>query len=76
MVVAHELDQLGRSFADLADFVEELREKRIDIDLVNQPIGTVGEDDWMTEMMLNIMMVFADAEQKMILLLFPRPETL
>ena len=66
VVVAHELDRLGRSFADLAGFVEDLREKRIDIDLVNQPIGTVGEDDWMAEMMLNMMMVFADAERKMI----------
>ncbi|GAB3680003.1 hypothetical protein GCM10028857_02110 [Salinarchaeum chitinilyticum] len=51
---------------DLAGFVEDLREKGIDIDLVNQPIGTVGEDDWMAEMMLNMMMVFADAERKMI----------
>jgi DNA invertase Pin-like site-specific DNA recombinase len=66
VVVAHELDRLGRSFADLAGFVEDLREKGIDIDLVNQPIGTVGEDDWMAEMMLNMMMVFADAERKMI----------
>ena len=33
---------------------------------MNQPIGTVGEDDWMAKMMLNIMMVFADAERKMI----------
>lgn len=59
-------DRLGRSFADLAGFVEDLREKGVDIDLVNQPIGTVGEDDWMAEMMLNMMMVFADAERKMI----------
>jgi DNA invertase Pin-like site-specific DNA recombinase len=66
VVVAHELDRLGRSFADLAGFVEDLREKGVDIDLVNQPIGTVGEDDWMAEMMLNMMMVFADAERKMI----------
>jgi DNA invertase Pin-like site-specific DNA recombinase len=66
VVVAHELDRLGRSFADLAGFVEDLREKGVDIDLVNQPIGTVGEDDWMAEMMLNMMMVFADAEREMI----------
>ena len=66
VVVAHELDRLGRSFADLTGFVEDLREKGVDIDLVNQPIGTIGEDDWMTEMMLNMMMVFADAERKMI----------
>lgn len=65
-VIAHELDRLGRSFADLAGFVKELREYGIDIDLVNHPIGTVGEDDWMAEMMLNMMMVFADAERKMI----------
>lgn len=45
VVVAHELDRLERSFADLAGFVKDLREKGIDIDLVNQPIGTVGEDD-------------------------------
>jgi DNA invertase Pin-like site-specific DNA recombinase len=66
VVVAHELDRLGRSFADLASFIEALREKSIDIDLVNQPIGTVGEDDWMAEMMVNMIMVFADAERKMI----------
>ena len=66
VVVAHELDRLRRSFADLAGFVEDLREKGVDIDLVNQPIGTVGEDDWMAEMMLNMMTVFADAERKMI----------
>ncbi len=66
LVVAHELDRLGRSFADLAGFVEELREHDVDIDLVNQPIGTVDQDDWMAEMMLNMMMVFADAERKMI----------
>ncbi len=66
VVVVHELDRLGRSFADLAGFVEDLREQHIDIDLVNQPIGTVGEDDWMAEMMLNMMMVFADAGRKMI----------
>ena len=66
VVVAHEVDRLGRSFADLASFVEDLREKGVDIDLVNQPIGTVGEDDWMAEMMLNMMIVFADAERKMI----------
>ena len=66
IVAAHELDRLGRSFADLAGLVEDLREKGVDIDLVNQPIGTVGEDDWMAEMMLNMMMVFADAERKMI----------
>lgn len=60
-MVAHELDRLGRSFADLAGFIEDLREKGID--LVNKPIGTVGEDDWMAEMMLNMMMVFADGKR-------------
>ncbi len=39
VVVAHELDRLGRSFADLAGFVEDLREKGVDIDLVNRPSG-------------------------------------
>jgi DNA invertase Pin-like site-specific DNA recombinase len=61
----HEPDRLGRPFADLAGFIEDLRERGVDIDLVNQPIGTVDEDDWMAEMMLD-MMVFADAERKMI----------
>lgn len=64
-MVTHELDRLGRLFADLAGFVEALREHDVDIDLVNQPIGTVGQDD-MAGMMLNMMMVFADAERKMI----------
>jgi 2-haloacid dehalogenase len=48
--VFDELDRLGRSFADLAGFVENLGEKGVDIDLVNQPIGIVGEDDWIAEM--------------------------
>lgn len=66
VVAAHELDRLGRSFAELADLTRELREKSIGLDLVNQPIGTVGEDDWMQEMALKMMIVFADAEQEMI----------
>lgn len=66
VVVAHELDRLGRSFAELAELATELSEKGIGIDLVNQPISTVGEGDWMQEMMLNMMMVFADAERRMI----------
>lgn len=36
---------------------ETLREKDVDIELVNQPIGTVGEDGWTAEMMLNMMIV-------------------
>jgi DNA invertase Pin-like site-specific DNA recombinase len=33
---------------------------------MNQTTGTVGEDDWMAEMMLNMMTVLTDAERKMI----------
>lgn len=66
VVVAHDLDRLGRSFAELADFVQQLREDDVGLDLVNQPIGTVGEDDWMQDAMLNMMIVFADVERKMI----------
>jgi len=66
VVTAAELDRLGRSFSELADFVQGLREQDVDLDLVNQPISTVGEDDWMGEMLLNLMIVFADAERKMI----------
>ncbi len=58
MVSAHELDWFGRSFADLAGFVEDLHEKGVDFDLVNQPLGTVREDDWMAELMVK-MMAFA-----------------
>ena len=57
VVVAHELDRLGRSFADLPGSL-----RISDIGLVNQPIGTVGEDDWMAEILLNLM-VFSDAER-------------
>lgn len=32
VVVAHELNRLGRSFADLAGFIEDLREKGVDSD--------------------------------------------
>lgn len=66
VVAANELDRLGRSFAELGDLVRELNEKDIGLDLVSQPIGTVAEDDWMQEMMLKMMIVFADAEQSMI----------
>jgi len=66
VVAASELDRLGRSFAELADLVEELKAKNIDVDLVNQPIGTVGRDEWMQEIMLKMMIVFADAEREMI----------
>jgi hypothetical protein len=36
-------------------YSEEENSNEIDwyCDLVNQPIGTVGEDDWMAEMMLS-----------------------
>jgi DNA invertase Pin-like site-specific DNA recombinase len=50
VVVAHELDRLGRSFADLAEFVEDLREKGVDIDLVNQPtIGCLSSNSSQTD---------------------------
>jgi DNA invertase Pin-like site-specific DNA recombinase len=65
-VVTTEIDRLGRSFSELASFVEELRSKDIDVDCVTQAIGTVGEDSWMSEMMMNMMIVFADAERRMI----------
>lgn len=54
--VAHDLNRLSRSFAKLVGFVEELREHDVDIDLVNQRIGTVDEVGWILEMMLNMMM--------------------
>ena len=66
IVAAAELDRLGRSFSELAAFVEELREEEVGLDCVNQPISTVKADDWMQEMMLNLMIVFADAERRMI----------
>lgn len=67
LVVAHELDRLGRSFAELADFVRKLKDAGVALDFTNQPVGTdPNDDDWMQEMMLNQMIVFADAERKMI----------
>jgi len=66
VVVCTEIDRLGRSFSELADLVEELREKGIDIDCTQQPISTADADDWMADLMLNLMIVFADAERKMI----------
>ena len=66
VIVATEIDRLGRSFSELASFVEDLRSQNIDLDCVQQPISTVDSDDWMGDLMLNLMIVFADAERKMI----------
>jgi len=67
IIAAAELDRLGRSFVDLANFIEELRNEDVALDLVNQPIGVDPDgEEWMNEMMLNMMMVYADAERKMI----------
>jgi len=35
-------------------FVEDFHKRGVDIDLVNRSIGTVGEDDWMAKIVLNI----------------------
>ena len=66
VIVCTEIDRLGRSFSELADLVDELREKNIDIDCTQQPISTADAEDWMGDLMLNLMIVFADAERKMI----------
>ena len=66
VVVTTEIDRLGRSFSELASFVEELREKNIDLHCTEQPISTVENDDWMGDLLLNLMIVFADAERQMI----------
>ncbi|WP_121820579.1 recombinase family protein [Halostella salina] len=66
VVVTTEIDRLGRSFSELASFVEELREKDIDLHCTEQPISTVDNDDWMGDLLLNLMIVFADAERRMI----------
>ncbi len=66
-VVTTEIDRLGRSFSELVSFVEELRDKNIDLDCVQQPLSTIDNDDWMGDLMLNLMIVFADAERKMII---------
>lgn len=63
MMIVQEFDRLGRSLADLAGFVEDRHEEGVDIDLVNQPIGTIGEDDWIAEMTVNTM-TFVDAKRK------------
>lgn len=65
IVAAHELDRLGRSFSELASFVDFCDDHEVGIDLVNQPVDTTG-DEWMSEMMLNMLIVFADAERAMI----------
>lgn len=66
IVTATEIDRLGRSFSELANLVEELKDRDIGLDCTEQPISTVDADDWMAEMLLNIMIVFADAERRMI----------
>ena len=65
-VVTTEIDRLGRSFSELASFVEELRAKDIDLHCTEQPISTLDADDWMGDLLLNLMIVFADAERRMI----------
>lgn len=66
VIVTTEIDRLGRSFSELASFVEELREKGIDLHCTEQPISTVESDGWMGDLLLNLMIVFADAERQMI----------
>ncbi|MFP9192768.1 recombinase family protein [Natrialbaceae archaeon A-CW1-1] len=66
VIVTTEIDRLGRSFSELANFVEDIRSKGIDLDCVQQPIETIGDEDWMGDLLLNLMIVFADAERKMI----------
>jgi len=66
VITATEIDRLGRSFSELASFVEELRQKDIGLNLTQQPIDTTNEDDWMADMLLNMLIVLADAERKMI----------
>lgn len=66
VVAATEIDRLGRSFSELASFVEDLRQKDMGLNLTQQPIDTTREDDWMADMLLNMLIVLADAERKMI----------
>jgi DNA invertase Pin-like site-specific DNA recombinase len=66
VVVTTEIDRLGRSFSELASFVEDLRSKDIDLHCTEQPISTIEDDDWMGDLLLNLMIVFADAERRMI----------
>lgn len=65
-VATTEIDRLGRSFSELASFVQDLRSKGIDLNCTMQPIQTTGEEDWMGDLLLNLMIVFADAERNMI----------
>lgn len=66
VVVTTEIDRLGRSFSELADCVEDMRRNGVDIDCTEQAISTTDADDWMADMVLNLMIVFADAERRMI----------
>jgi DNA invertase Pin-like site-specific DNA recombinase len=64
--LAIEIDRLGRSFSELANIVEDIRERGIGLDLVEQPVDTTAAEDWMGDLMLNILITFADAERRMI----------
>lgn len=66
VVVTTEIDRLGRSFSELASFIEDLRDRDIDLHCTEQPISTADAEDWMGDLMLNLMIVFADAERRMI----------
>lgn len=66
VIASTEIDRLGRSFSELASFVEELRDRGIGLDLVEQPVDTTAAEDWMGDLMLNILITFADAERRMI----------
>lgn len=54
----------GQSKHEIVEKLLSQATEMVDIDLVNQPIGTVGEDDWMAKMMLN-MMAFVDAKTEL-----------
>lgn len=62
-VVITRLDRLGRTLSQLVAFVEELRDNDIDLVTVNETIDTSSMQG---ELMLNMLMVFADYERKLI----------
>lgn len=66
VVVTTEIDRLGRSFSELASLVEDIRTQGIELDCTQQPVSTVDSEGWMGDLMLNLLIVFADAERKMI----------
>jgi len=65
-VIVARLDRLSRSFLDFARILDTWRKKKISIHLCDMPGGHFDPDNPMSEMMIGILIVFANYERRLI----------